>query len=355
MPLDIAKLMVNIWQNSVHAGRNIDIYVLKNVFVSNEGLVFDENAHLIACTRTLHSDEQIDSSAEAVRSIRDREGVRAIRKAVLAKSRGAENYGHFLIEMLTRAWFARTYLALTDWPVLIHESTAAIRKVAIQAIQQAGYDRDQILTCGQEPVFLKELIYVDGLASHSQYISPYVMQCLDAVADDVQAGTASMIYVPRRPAPTRDFVNERQISAALVANGFSEVTTASLDFRDQIAAFKGASTVVGSMGAALTNLVFCRPGTDVFVFMPSSAAEVLFWMISQIRRLNYCEIRTKETGPQTGPLPWDRALDIPPRQLARIVAGKDRGLLERFGWHPPHGIGDVMRQIVRRRFVGGAA
>lgn len=355
MPPQIADLMINIWSNSVHAGRNIDIHVLKNVFISAEGLVFDEGARLIACTRTLHSDEQIDSSAERIRAIQNRGDVRVIRKAVLAKSRGAANYGHFLIEMLTRAWFARTYLALTDWPVLIHESTTAIQKVAIQALQQAGYDRDQILTCGEEPVFLQELIYVDGLASHSQYISPYVMQCLDAVADNVRAGTASKIYVPRRPAPTRDFVNERQISSNLTANGFSEVATASLDFRDQIAAFKGASTVVGSMGAALTNLVFCRPGTDVFVFMPSSAAEVLFWMISQIRRLNYCEIRTKETGPQTGPLPWDRALDIPPRQLARIVAGKDRGLLERFGWRPPYGTGDVTRQIVRRRFVGGAA
>jgi len=351
----IAELMSDIWGRSVQAGRNIDIYLFRNVFVTAEGLVFDKEGQLIACTRTLHSDEQIDFSADALRAVRDSQDLRTIDKAVLAKSRGAENYGHFLIEMLTRAWFARTHLDLTDWPALIHKSTAAIESVAIQALQQAGYRRDQILICGQEPVFLQELIFVDGLSDHSRYLSPYVMQCLDTIADGVQAGTASKIYVTRRPAQTRDFVNEGQISACLAANGFSEVTTASLDFRSQIATFKGAGTVVGAMGAALTNLVFCKPGTDVFVFMPSSAAEVLFWMIAQVRRLNYCEIRTKETGPQTGPLAWDRALEIHPKQLARIVSGKESGLLERFRRLQPHGTMGAMRQIVRGRFINGVA
>lgn len=321
----VAALMSSLWNKSVHPGQNIEIYIFKNVFVTQEGLVFDEQIQLIDCTRTLHSDQEIESSANAIRTIRKDGNIRLIPKAVLAKSRGAENYGHFIIEMLTRAWFARVYLKLTDWPALLHESSPDIQNVSIQALHQAGYDSAQILTCGREPVFLEELVFVHGLANHSKYMSPYVMQSLDAIADDIPPYDAPKIYVPRRPSPTRDFIRESKIATALAGMGFSEVVTTTLSFRDQIAAFKGASTVVGPMGAALTNLVFCRPGTDVFLFAPSSAAEVLFWMICQARRLNYCEIRVKESGPQTGNLPWDRALDVRPRHVTRIVSGKSLG------------------------------
>lgn len=319
MPPDIANLMSSLWNQAIHIGHDIKIYHFKNVFVSFEGLIFDENLNLIDVSKTLHSEEEVDRSAEDVRAMRHHNISETIPKAVLAKSRGAENYGHFIIEMLTRAWLARTHLDLTDWPALLHESPPALRTISIQALQQAGYGSDQILTCNHDPVFVRDLIYVQGLAHHSQYLSPYVMQCLDAIAEDVQAGDATKIYAPRRPTPTRDFVDEPQIAASLAAHGFSEVMTATLTFRDQIAAFKGAGTVVGPMGAALTNLAFCRPGTDVFLFMPSSAAEVLFWMIAQARRLNYREIRSRESGPQTGGLPWDRALDVAPETLLDIV------------------------------------
>lgn len=319
MPPDIANLMSYLWNKAIHIGNDINIYQFKNVFVSCEGLIFDDQLNLIEISKTLHSEEEVDRSAEDVAAVRHHDTIETIPRAVLAKSRGAENYGHFIIEMLTRAWFARTHLNLTDWPALLHKSPPALQNISIQALRQAGYGSDQILICSHDPVYVKELIFVDGLANHSKYLSPYVMQCLDAIADDVQAGNATKIYAPRRPTPTRDFVDEHKIAASLAVNGFSEVMTASLTFRDQIAAFKGAGTVVGPMGAALTNLAFCKPGTDVFLFMPSSAAEVLFWMIAQARRLNYREIRSREAGPQTGGLPWDRALDVAPEILIEII------------------------------------
>jgi capsular polysaccharide biosynthesis protein len=319
MPPPIAHFMMDIWNRSIQPERPVKVYTFKNVFIGFEGLVFDENARLIDCTRTLHSEAEIDLAAEFVAAGRQREEIETIPKAILAKSRGAENYGHFIIEMLTRAWFARAHLDLKDWPALLHQSSPALQTVAIQALRQAGYQADRILIRDRTPVHVQELVFVDGLAHHAKYLSPYAMQGLDAIADDVPAADAGRIYVPRRPSPTRDFVAEDRIAAALSGLGFTEVLTATLSFREQIAAFKGAGTVVGPMGAALTNLAFCKPGTDVFLFMPSTALEALFWMIAEARRLNYLEIRCREAGPQTGPLPWDRGLDVDPRAMLDII------------------------------------
>lgn len=318
----IAQFMMNYWTRSIHPGRQIKIYNFKNVFVGFEGLVFDENGGLIDCTRTLHSEAEVDLAAQSLATSRQREDIETIPKAILAKSRGAENYGHFIIEMLTRAWFARQHPDLREWPALLHRSPPALQAVSIEALQQAGYGSDQILIRDGTPIHVRELVFVDGLAHHAYYLSPYVMQCLDAIADGVPAGGAEQIYVPRRPSPTRDFVAEDRVAAALGGLGFTEVVAGVSSLREQIAAFKGAGTVVGPMGAALTNIAFCKPGTDVFLFMPSTALEVLFWMIAQARRLNYLEIRCREVGPQTGMLPWDRALDVDPRAMLDILGGR---------------------------------
>jgi hypothetical protein len=124
-------------------------------------------------------------------------------------------------------------------------------------------------------------------------------------------GRHESIYATRRPSKTRDFENEQQIKGIFEDDGFSEIVTAELPFLEQVGTFKTAKRVVGPMGAALTNIIFCRPGTEITLFSPASARELFFWHIAEGKKLNYQEVRCEETGPQQGPLPWDRSLSVP--------------------------------------------
>ena len=308
-----------LWKRSIHPGRDVNLFRLHNVFVAKEGLVFDATGRLYDVTRTYHSDGEIAEGYTAVLQAIASGNTRSFKKGILTKSRGSSNYGHFILEMLPRAWLARTSLTLTDWPAIIDATSPIIEDVARQALNAAGFDPDHIIPTDQAPAFFEEIVVVDGLTSHSQYISPFVMQCLDIITGNVPDGPAKDIYVPRRPAISRDFENEPAISAHLQHLGFRETRTAELPFLDQIAAFKGAQTVVAVSGAALTNLVFCKPGTRVFNFSPCSAMEVLFWMIAEARHLDYREIRCAEIGPQNGGLPWDRTIKMTPREIERIL------------------------------------
>lgn len=320
IPDRVFSVLDRLWKRSIHLGRNVDIYRLQSVFVVKEGLVFDQGAKLLDVTRTYHENEAIVDACVSVQDAIKSTSFRSLSRGILAKSRGASNYGHFLVEMLPRAWLARNRLPLDGWPAIIDSTSAVVQNVATQALRHAGFGADEVIATGHEPVFIEELIVVDGLTSHTQYISPIVMQCLDAIADDVSSGTSAKIYPSRRPAVSRDFENEAEIAARLRQMGFQEMRTGELSFVEQIAAFKGAEAVVAVSGAALTNLVFCKPGTKVFNFTPAGAAEVLFWMIAESRRLQYDEIRCVETGPQIGGLPWNRALRISADEVERIVA-----------------------------------
>jgi capsular polysaccharide biosynthesis protein len=319
IPDRVLSILGPLWKRSIHLGRDVDIYLLKDVFIVREGLVFDQNANLIDVTRTYHEADVVVSAWNCVRNAMTSGHFTSLTKGILTKSRGCSNYGHFIVEMLPRAWLARTVLGLNGWPAIIDSTSAAVQKVSAQALHRAGFGLDEVIPTGPVPEFIEELIVVDGLTCHSQYLSPFTMQCLDAIAESVPAGSNVRIYVPRRPAVTRDFESELEIAGQLHQLGFYEALTADMPFEEQVAAFKGAEAVVGITGAALANLVFCKPGTKVFNFSPSSALEVLFWMIAELRRLRYCEIRCVEIGPQLGNLPWNRAIRVTPDEIKRIV------------------------------------
>ncbi len=320
IPENVRNTLEFLWHRSVHEGRKIRILQFFDVFVAKEGLVFDRNLDLIPETRTYHSDGEVNEGLEKVRAFAFSGSGEAIDRCILAKSRGATNYGHFILEMLPRAWMARKSLQVDDWPVLIHRSSADLVRTASQALNAIGVADDKIVLADEEPVFVKRLIFVDGLTQHSYYLSPFVLQCLDDISTHLQADPNPRIYASREPHSSRNFHEADAVARKLAELGYVEKLSGTLDFHSQITMFKGAERVVGVMGAALTNIAFCNPGTTIFCFMPSTASEVLFWMIAQARRLNYQEIRCTEVGPQTGSLPWDRLIQIQPDRLASIVS-----------------------------------
>lgn len=319
MPDNVKKTMEYLWKRSIHAGRKVRFLEFFDVFIAKEGLVFDMQANLIAETRTYHSDDEISEGAEKVRQAIASGSAETFKKFILAKSRGATNYGHFVLEMLPRAWLARKCLHVDDWPILIHRASPELVRVTSQALNAIGVGDTKIFASDENPIFVKHVIVADGLTNHSEYLSPFVMQCLDEISASIDSARDKKIYASRGQNPTRDFLDEPVIAQKLADAGFTNIFSGTLDFQSQIEIFKSAECVTGVMGASLANIAFCNPGTPVFCFMPSSASEVLFWMIAQARRLNYYEIRCAETGPQIGPLPWDRLIRIDPDQLVNIV------------------------------------
>ncbi len=164
-----------LWRSAVHIGRDVHFFCFKNVFVVKEGLVFDLDCKLIDVTRTYHEPQFIEEAWNAVRSVMQGSPNPSHKRAILGKSRGATNYGHFILEMLPRAWLAKTKLGLNDCPVIIDATFKPVREIAGQALEMAGFNPQDIIDTGHEPVFVEELFFVDGLTTHSRYLSPIVM------------------------------------------------------------------------------------------------------------------------------------------------------------------------------------
>jgi hypothetical protein len=81
------------------------------------------------------------------------------------------------------------------------------------------------------------------------------------------AGTGRRIFI-ERPAHSRDFINKREILEVLAAHSFEVFGPSQFNSADLF--FSDAELVVGTHGAGLANIAFCREGTGVLEIVPSA-------------------------------------------------------------------------------------
>jgi hypothetical protein len=96
------------------------------------------------------------------------------------------------------------------------------------------------------------------------------------------------LYISRRASGRgRQVTNERQIKELLAEFGFREFLPHQTSVAEQASAFASADFIVGAHGSALTNLVFCRPGTKVIEMFAPTYVHPVYWMLSSQCNLDY--------------------------------------------------------------------
>ena len=301
--------------------RAVRIAVIEDAYVAGEGLVFTPELDVIDVTVREHDPADIDRFRHGIMSNRAALAANTLRGAfVLCRKPGARNYGHWLAEMLPRAWLARQH-----WQgplgVMIQDVQPPLRDVMLHTLLRAGFPLPSVLGFGEAPFRVERVLVVDGLTEHGSYMSPLVAGCLQELAAPVAPAAADRILVTRAPGSTRRFAAEDALAQAATEAGFLCVDPATVPFDDQVALFKGARKVAGAMGAGLANAAFCLPGTELCVAAPVAMPDTFFWFLAALRRLSYTEIRCAPAAPSPGPMPWDAPLALDPPDGATLLDG----------------------------------
>lgn len=184
---------------------------------------------------------------------------------------GLHNYGHFLIDCLSALLAAKQAGALDSHPAVappLLPWQAELLRLTL------GADAP-LPTVIEAPVArLGEAVYATAMDHFLHEPGPP----LDVVRERILANAAithdpaapTRIYVSRLGSLKRVLVNEAELEAALEARGFTIVRPEVLSVRDQIALFHRAEVVVAPAGAALANVLFCKPGAKVIEIQPSN-------------------------------------------------------------------------------------
>lgn len=95
------------------------------------------------------------------------------------------------------------------------------------------------------------------------------------------------IYISRLNKENRQVTNEAALVEALRERGYFILDPETLTIDQQINIFKQARLVVALLGAGLTNIAFCKPGTFVYELIPSHHQNPCFLKMSMQGHLAY--------------------------------------------------------------------
>ena len=309
IPADVLAAMQPTWDKTWFPPRAFHLSVLEDVFVAQDGLAVRSDGAVVEETIAQHSPAAVMDARRAVMAVSAGRRCPQIAGAVaLCRKPGAGTYGHWLVEILPRAYLA------SRWPepirFLVQALAGPMPALVRQTLARLGIGDDGVVQAGPGPVWVERLILVHGLTEHGVYMSPVAVDCLQAIAASIAPAGAEALFITRTTHPSRRLIEETRVLSQARQAGFAVMDPGTMPFAAQVAAFKAARRIVGVMGSALANLAFAEPGTEVFILAPDLMPDTFFWFLSSHRRLSLTEMRCATAPPRTGHSAWDLSVRL---------------------------------------------
>ena len=193
----------------------------------------------------------------------------------------AHNYAHWMTEVLPRINLFCITDKSSEVPLIVNDGLHDNLMESLRAI--AGNEREIVTLPMGSCVHVKQLAitsvagYVpferrsNWIKNHShgrfsRFALLALRQCLRGDIDYRFSATPRKIFI-KRNSEIRNIINSIDVEKALIALGFSVVEPEFLTFSQQVRLFSNADIVVGATGAAMANLIFCKPGTKIIIII----------------------------------------------------------------------------------------
>lgn len=216
-------------------------------------------------------------------------------RTLLVKRPWYRNYGHWLVDLLPLLpLVARSGVAVDT--VLFGDVPDAALKQQMRQLAETVLPQVRLLFVPDDrPIRCGTLLYVSPVHIPGTFKHPMAMQ-VAADAAVAAFGTVApeqaspKLYVSRQMMPSRRAANAPELERLLGQAGFVTVHPQAMPMCEQIGLFARAEMIVGIKGAALANILFCRPETKLLVISPADFPDAFFWDLATQRGIGYAEI-----------------------------------------------------------------
>lgn len=208
--------------------------------------------------------------------------VREFERAACFTDACAPNYAHWMTEVLPRINLFCCTEELSEVPLIVNDG---LHRNLIESLRAVAGDKREIVNLPTGIVVRVEHLTFTSVAgyvpferrsnrlknhSHGQF-SPFALlslrQCLQKRLHESSDPSMRRVFI-KRNSGIRNITNAHEIEELLVACGFSVVEPEHLTLAQQVALFSNADMVVGATGAALANLIFCKPTAKIIIMIP---------------------------------------------------------------------------------------
>jgi capsular polysaccharide biosynthesis protein len=204
-----------------------------------------------------------------------------LKKAACFTDACARNYAHWMTEVLPRIHLYCANERSHDVPLIVDNG---LHQNLIESLSTVAGAQHETITLPVSTSLRVDELFLTSVAGYIPFqrrsawhgggsqgaFSPSALRSLRrCIQERLGSGTCPVvrrIYV-RRNSNTRNIINADEMEELLVSRGFAVVEPERLTFGEQVALFSNADIVVGATGAALANLIFCRPSTKIVILI----------------------------------------------------------------------------------------
>ncbi|GJD72206.1 hypothetical protein CFIICLFH_0419 [Methylobacterium goesingense] len=213
-----------------------------------------------------------------------------------------ENYGHWLIECLPRLHIAQR-AGLLDGANVTVQASIAMEPIYRQSLAVLGIGPERIVRLNHREVVFEELVYPTPVTRQPFVKSPLVIDAAFDLRDRIgppPVPLSERIYVSRNRTGRRRLANEDAVIALLRERGYRVVHPETESFARQVQIFAAARLVVGSMGAALSNLAFAPQGVRCLMLTNRDMLDDFFLDLVGLKEGTYVSLHGTSLSPDQG-------------------------------------------------------
>jgi hypothetical protein len=231
----------------------------------------------------------------------------------------ADNYGHFLLDCLTRLELfkrAKGRLEAVDHVFVPKPPSRSARRT----LEAAGIPPHKLVWSDGAGWVRADTVVATSFPGLRRNYPAWLPASLQAWFPSTQR-SARRVYVPR--VGIRKAVNEPELIE--IAKGFGFEVYDFQQCPDEPEFFSSVDAVIGAHGAALANLAFCQPGTRVLELIPSDHVHPYFYTLAESAGLDYHCLGGRSLGSRPpgafGPSPFDFVVDPQEFRAALVAMG----------------------------------
>lgn len=207
--------------------------------------------------------------------------VQIIEEGIFLMGFASYNYYHFTVEIMSRLKYADSFEEYRQLPLIVDSIMTQVPQF-YEILQKFNCFHHPIITIKpNETMTVKHLIY----PSYNTWMPINVKDREMILTSDFIMAKSGLdnirSYLDLEPHPQEKciFISRKNLKATRLGNeaeivelfreyGFEIVHTEDLTYDEQIALFHSAKCIAAASGAALTNIVYCQPQTDIVCIIP---------------------------------------------------------------------------------------
>ena len=258
------KQLSNLFVNANFDNLSINCNILKGNFYSDSFYYFPitENNKTFSSlfirdinnTSHFYSQKFFDSFKENKKSLKN------FKDIYILGSNAGNNYYSNLIQFLPRIFFNKK----TNLKLAIHRNSSNKYRNFIESILNS-------LSIEFTFVFLDDDFYYFSDSEFPQFlnINDSIKILKNFLNPKTNVELSKKIYVTREDSNYRKIINEGDVVTLLKQKGYRVINPQLYKIEEQIEIFSNAEKIIAPHGSNLANIIFCKPGTEIFEFTPS--------------------------------------------------------------------------------------